>query len=119
MGTFKTGQSIDSTTDKTNARLSEKAFVVKDLYRHEEQLPEETVPLDDNFVSMMKQWEQHGDDLASATYDDLQPDSVSSPASTGPQPQSSSSNSSSAGENLGFTSTPTNTGGPAGRQIPI
>ncbi|KAG9122185.1 hypothetical protein FRC07_001549 [Ceratobasidium sp. 392] len=97
----------------------EKAFTVKDLFCHEEMLPEEVVPLDDNFPIAVEQWEQAGNDLAMATYDDLLPVTDSSPTGTHQQPPQASPNTSSSNQNLEFTATPINTGGRPGKHLPI
>ncbi|KAG8720808.1 Smt3-specific protease [Ceratobasidium sp. 395] len=82
-------------------------------------LTEAVVPLDDNFPAAVEQWEQAGNDLAMATYDDLLPVTDSSPTGTHQQPPEASSSTSSSNQNLKFTATPINTGGRPGKHIPI
>ncbi|KAG8790885.1 hypothetical protein FRC12_010763 [Ceratobasidium sp. 428] len=116
---FSLHGSIQSWAESTNLRLSEKAFTVKDLFCHEEMLPEEVVPLDDDFPVAVEQWEQAGNDLAMATYDDLLPVTDSSPTGTHQQPPEPSPSTSSSNENLEFKATPINTGGRPGKHLPI
>ncbi|QRV99035.1 hypothetical protein RhiJN_27054 [Ceratobasidium sp. AG-Ba] len=75
---FSTHGNIYSWAETTNVRLSDKAFSVKDLYRHQVTLPEEAIPIDDKFPELVSQWDEKGQNLASANYEDILPEAKSS-----------------------------------------
>ncbi|KAG9085070.1 hypothetical protein FRC06_003747 [Ceratobasidium sp. 370] len=99
--------------------MGEKALAVKDLYCHQEPLPEDIVPLDDQFPNRVKQWQQNGDSLASATYEDLTLQYIHPPTTPNQSHTSRSSpsspQSSQSPENLQFTPNPIDKGGRPGK----
>ncbi|QRV77110.1 Ulp1 protease family, carboxy-terminal catalytic domain protein [Ceratobasidium sp. AG-Ba] len=62
---------VHAWAESANKRMSEKAFVVKDLYRHDNPLPDEVVTISEQFPQEVKQWKHQDDQLATSGFNNI------------------------------------------------